>query len=109
MKIYWTKIYSNNSTLTELQIASWSKSKLTDMIGATISVELDNEELLVVPLLKGLGEYHQSDDYQITFPSKIHRLTKRRLQFHQENGTWLTKEIDMANLDIKLYTSPKRI
>lgn len=110
METYWVKHYQPTDTnpfnqLAEYQVGSWSKSQLTDMIGASIIVKVTPTELFEMRLIQGLGEYHQSDDYEASFPSLNHRMVKRRLQFHLPDGKWLTKELDMKRLDIKEYVS----
>lgn len=71
----WSKLYKNNTTLTEPQ--SWSRTSLDDMIGAEI---VHNDKKLAI---YGQGKYWQSDTFEtevVPFGSPPQRLVARRIE-----------------------------
>ena len=55
--------------------ASWSRGRLTGMC----AVEIVHNDKIITGI-HGPGEYHQSDDYEVSMISDRYRLLKRRIQ-----------------------------
>jgi hypothetical protein len=108
METFWVKHYSNGSTLAEWQFPSWSRSGLKEVVGVELVVMWNPCEQARFQLMKGPGEYHQSDDWEVSSEGG-HVCLARRIQFKQEDGRWLTKEYDMVTGEDREYISDDRI
>ena len=77
-----SKIYGSDKDVS-LKKVSWSATPTT-LIGTEI---YHNSRPVII--LQGLGEYHYSEDYDITVGRNVAELVYRRLQFYNTNNTFL--------------------
>lgn len=84
--------------------ASWSKGRLENMIGA----EVYHNNFRVIKI-SGPGQYHQSDDFEISMLKSIPVHKVRRLQKKiKEQDVFIVGDIT-ENKTISLFTAPEDI
>ena len=141
---YWQKTFADGSILkgtdedVDKGLASWSKSKFENMIGASIE---HNKKLIEII---GVGDFWQSDTYEVGLLSGKSELVSRKLQkkiapydlqyflahspnslrvsfvsnsiygrYHQVNmawfGRWFTLEYNLITNSMRYFISPGRL
>ena len=105
---YWVKKYSDGSWLLGLEddpSTSWSRTKLSDMVGVKLVRGGYNYTLE----MDGPGEYWQSDTYEASATTGEVRMTKTRIEKRVEESKWQIEECDLETGEISLYSSEGKI
>ncbi len=104
MKNGWVKIFHGEYlTGADEDNVSWSKTRLEGLRGVQIT---HNNKL--AELIRGLGEYHYSEDYEVAIGSSEHKMLARRVQFRTSKG-WETVELDTITNEVHHYMSEEKI
>jgi len=85
----WTKSFDDGQTITNVdgeKTVSWSGTRLDGIDG--VEACFDDRSFFIA----GKGEYHQSDDFTVSFNTGKVEQTCRRVQLKLDNGKWLTVE-----------------
>lgn len=104
MRNGWVKIFQGSYiTGADEDSISWSQTNLDGLRGVQVF-----HNGLKAELIRGLGEYNYSEDYEVPIGSCDHKLLAKRVQFKTSNG-WETMEIDIIEGIVHNYTSVEKI
>lgn len=104
MKNGWVKIFPGEYLAApDGESISWSKTRMQGLCGLML-----HHNHVRLELICGPGEYHYSEDYEVTVGENNHEMVARRIEFF--NGKyWEIKELNTKTMKVSQYQSEQQV